>query len=235
MFRFSILRILFLRFCSFALQPQGILGPMFGQIGKILVGFKWKDKKVLRSYVIPANPQSSAQTAQREIFYFCQQIATVLTESICKPFWNYLSSAMSGFNKFISINVKRVSDWVDFANIVVTSGSYESLASFVSAEYTTGTGALVLTWTDTISSVGNANDQVVALALDRKDWDPDNDKKILIAYTDTTKKRSDTTVTLSLPTGLTPSNIECYLGLRNPTTESKIQTANSLYLQATAP
>lgn len=233
-FSFFVTRFFLNRCVSYALQPNGILGPMLGQIGKILVGFKWKDKKVLRSYVIPTNPQTAAQTAQRQLFFLCQQMAKILVETVTKPFWNFLSSSMSGFNSFISVNTKRVSSWTDFANIVVTQGSYEPLKAFSTAVYTSGSGDLTLTWDSSIESIGDDSDQVVAVAVDKKDWDPANGDKILIPYVDTSAVRSDGTVSLSLPTGLTPANIECFLGLRNPTTEAKIKTANSVYKQATA-
>jgi len=45
-------------------------GPLFslsaeGAIAKTLVYFGWKGLKVVRSYVVPANPQTAAQTTQR--------------------------------------------------------------------------------------------------------------------------------------------------------------------------
>lgn len=36
-----------------------------GQIAKTLVASKWKGRQYMRRYVIPANPQTTAQTAQR--------------------------------------------------------------------------------------------------------------------------------------------------------------------------
>lgn len=37
-----------------------------GQLAKALVYFGWKGLNVVRSYVVPANPQSAAQTVQRD-------------------------------------------------------------------------------------------------------------------------------------------------------------------------
>ena len=47
-----------------------VKGPLFsmgatGAIGETLVYFSWKGLKVVRSYVTPANPQTTAQTTQR--------------------------------------------------------------------------------------------------------------------------------------------------------------------------
>ena len=57
-------------------------GPLFslsaaGAIAKTLVYFGWKGLKVARSYVVPANPQTSAQTTQRG--YLTEAVAKVHT------------------------------------------------------------------------------------------------------------------------------------------------------------
>lgn len=62
-------------------------GPLFslsanGAIAKTLVYFGWKGLKVVRSYVVPANPQTAAQTTQRGYFtaavakiHYCEALA----------------------------------------------------------------------------------------------------------------------------------------------------------------
>lgn len=88
-------------------------GSARGQIMKSLVFFPWKSIKAVRGYVIPANPNTSAQQAQR----------TKMTDAVDgwhdiswseadKTAWNLFASAlaavMSGFNAFVKTHIDSV-------------------------------------------------------------------------------------------------------------------------------
>ncbi|MEI8122330.1 MAG: DUF6266 family protein [bacterium] len=83
-----------------------------GSIGKTLVAGAWKGVKYMRQHVVPANPQSVAQTAQRDIMALCVVAwqTGFETDSI-KAGWNYFASvsgkAQSGFNAFVSTTAKN--------------------------------------------------------------------------------------------------------------------------------
>lgn len=75
-----------------------VLAPLFstkarGQIGKSLVFFPWKSINAVRSYVIPANPNTAAQQAQR----------TIMTNAVAE--WHaagYIAKDKTAWNKFAS-------------------------------------------------------------------------------------------------------------------------------------
>lgn len=82
---------------------QGILGGFSGKVGPV-VGGNWKDIDYMRSYVIPANPNSSAQQAVRAKFAALVSSARQVLASLLQPYWDPFYSSMSGFNAFISQN-----------------------------------------------------------------------------------------------------------------------------------
>jgi len=84
---------------------SGILGPVSGRIGGV-VGAKWKDVPVLRSYPISvANPNTSAQQNQRGKFGQCVSVARFLLADLIHVYWDPFSRTMSGFNHFIQVNI----------------------------------------------------------------------------------------------------------------------------------
>lgn len=88
-----------------------VLAPLFstkarGQIGKSLVFFPWKSINAVRSYVIPANPNTAGQQAQRAKMTNAvdEWHAAGYTEDD-KTAWNKFAStlagALSGFNAMV--------------------------------------------------------------------------------------------------------------------------------------
>lgn len=100
-------------------------GKAYGQIMKSLVFFPWKSLNCVRGYVIPSNPNTSDQQAQR----------TKLTNAVDKwhdtalidddkTAWNLLASTfaevMSGFNAFVKKMILAViagGTWKKFYNM----------------------------------------------------------------------------------------------------------------------
>lgn len=88
-----------------------LTGPFFslkasGQLGKTLVAFPWKGLNCLRTYVIPANPRTAAQTTQRG--HFGDSVdewhgSAFSADDVSA--WNRLAGIaadiMSGFNRMI--------------------------------------------------------------------------------------------------------------------------------------
>jgi len=87
-----------------------------GQIGKSLVFFPWKGLNVVRTFVIPANPNTAGQQTQRGFFAG----AVTLWQNVLYPFvaldlsmWNYRAGIsakpLTGFNNFVKmfVNVSR--------------------------------------------------------------------------------------------------------------------------------
>lgn len=95
-----------------------VYAPLFGfgasgKIGKALVYFCWKGIDVVRSWVIPANPKSTLQRAQRLIWQnaVAEYHAAGYTAAD-RTAWNLLASTMakvmSGFNSMVKGFVDEV-------------------------------------------------------------------------------------------------------------------------------
>lgn len=78
-----------------------------GQLGKSLVYLGWKGLKTVREHVTPANPQTAAQTTQRDkITALVSAWKNYFTDAEGREAWNRSalndSRPMSGFNMFMS-------------------------------------------------------------------------------------------------------------------------------------
>lgn len=81
-----------------------------GQIGKTLVFFPWKGIDAVRSFVIPANPNTAGQQAQRTLMANAvDDWHTIGLDADDGTAWNRLATTlaaiMSGFNAFVSAHI----------------------------------------------------------------------------------------------------------------------------------
>jgi len=104
-----------------------VTGPLFslsasGQIAKTLVFMKWKGIDDVRKYVIPANPNTAAQQAQRA-YITAALAAWHVTDWIAADLtaWNLLATTlgrvMSGFNSFVKLFVDANVATKDFETV----------------------------------------------------------------------------------------------------------------------
>lgn len=85
--------------------PQGILGGIRGRVGNI-VGAAWKGINYIRSMPLSvANPNTTAQQAQRGAFTQVVAVARLLLADLVATYWNPFARGMSGYNHFISVNI----------------------------------------------------------------------------------------------------------------------------------
>jgi len=110
-----------------------VTSPLFsmgasGQLGKSLVYMSWKGIDDVRQYVIPANPKTVAQTAQRGYFTAAVLLwhVTVFNAADVAAFnlWAaQAATARSGFNQFVdsvATGLKLVHTWSPISAIVVS-------------------------------------------------------------------------------------------------------------------
>jgi hypothetical protein len=138
---------------------SGILGGVSGKIGGV-VGGSWKDRKYLREYVIPANPNTTPQQAQRSKMSIGVAFGKALVGQIFNQYTDKFERGMSGFNRFIKDNMDYFLSPVTYASIILTNGKL-----WASPRTTTiySTPGMSLSWTG--ASVGNngaATDHVYA-------------------------------------------------------------------------
>jgi len=104
---------------------QGILGGFSGKVANI-VGSSWKGIAVLKSLPLSvANPQTAAQTAQREKMAGIVEAARILLAALIQPYWNPFAQKMSGYNAFVKENIDTFLGTVftNFAGFFSTRGS----------------------------------------------------------------------------------------------------------------
>ena len=90
---------------------QGLLGGYSGKLGTT-VGATWKGINVVRTYQPNvANPNTQKQSNQRELFRDVTQFASFFLGNLVKPFWDRQAKQMSGFNAFVSANVKSMKEY----------------------------------------------------------------------------------------------------------------------------
>jgi hypothetical protein len=82
-----------------------------GQVGKTLVAFVWKGLNVMRSHVVPANPNTAAQATHRTLWTDCVYVwRNTFTNTAMRTAWNLAaltsSLAESGFNAAMRAMVK---------------------------------------------------------------------------------------------------------------------------------
>lgn len=142
---------------------SGILGGFSGKVGPV-VGGKWKDVDYMRSYVIPANPNTSGQQAVRAKFAALVVIARALLSTVLQPFWDLYYSNMSGFNAWISQNYSLAdSAGVIDETAIMTKGTLTPILD-CQGGYDTGDGSTSVDYTANIVGNASATDSMSAIA-----------------------------------------------------------------------
>ncbi|WP_412061795.1 DUF6266 family protein [Rubrivirga sp. IMCC45206] len=91
-----------------AILDRGILGGGRNAVGTVVMT-KWRGKDVIRARVTPANPQTAAQTTQRDLFAALTRAGSTLIDAFIRPYWRRYEgsgrSATTAFNEFVRANV----------------------------------------------------------------------------------------------------------------------------------
>lgn len=135
---------------------QGILGGFRGSVANI-VGSSWKGIAVIKSKPLSvANPQTAAQTSNRNQFSQVVAFAVAILTATIKPLLDRIAVQMSGYNYFVSAN-KSLFDADGLAtpaNLVISTGTVTPMADLAGVT-SAGNDRVDLTWTDN-SGVGDA-------------------------------------------------------------------------------
>lgn len=168
---------------------SGILGGFSGKVGPV-VGGKWKSIDYMRSYVIPANPNTPAQQTVRTKFSELIGYAKAVLTSLIQPYWDPFYSDMSGFNAWVSKNYANlgIGNALD-ETAIMSQGSLEPVKSLTSAVISTN--KVVLTFDEGIVGNGLSTD-VMKVAY----YQTNND---VLEFIDPSKTRADS------PCDITPS------------------------------
>ncbi len=144
--------------------PQGILGGIRGRVGNV-VGAAWKGINYIRSMPLSvANPNTTAQQAQRGAFTQTVLVARLLLSDLIATYWDPFARLMSGYNHFISVNIDAFNTaGLAFPNLFYSA---RGILTGVTDLVVTGIAATSVTLTFTDNS-GNGDalstDQAVAV------------------------------------------------------------------------
>jgi hypothetical protein len=204
---------------------SGILGHLSGKVAGV-VGTKWKDKSVLREYVVPGNPNTDPQKIQRANFGRAVAFAKLLVGQIFNVYVDKFQKSMSGFNYFISQNVALFTSPPTYASVKCAWGTLWGIAP-TSAVYATGN--VTISWDGSI--VGNNGtdlDSVYAFVADSSTG--------MMYFAEAEVDRSDNTIVVPCKSGLTETNLKCYIfaaqySSTSPTLLERV--SNSAFKQAT--
>ncbi len=159
-----------------AILYNGINGPFSGKVGTV-VGYKWKNKAVMRG--LPSQRKrgpSPLQLQQHAKFRLMNAFLNPLV-SLLNLTFNNLAFQMTGYNKAFSYNVKNAIDGVypeyniDHPMVLISRGDLPNIAtpSVTSPE----TGILKFSWTDN-SGKGKAKPTDMAFVAifneEKKQW-----------------------------------------------------------------
>lgn len=139
---------------------SGILSRVSGKVAGV-VGGNWKNVAYLREYVVPANPNTTAQQAQRSKFSACVAYAKTLVGPVFQTYTDKFQKNMSGYNAFIKANI-ALFPLVNFNLLKVTEGP---LAPPGDRGTSRDNFTVTLTWDPTIIGTnGSAADKVFGYA-----------------------------------------------------------------------
>lgn len=204
---------------------QGILGSVSGKVGPV-VGAVWHGIPYLKGYVIPSNPQSAAQIAQRDKMSNAVLVAQEFIADLIPALWNPVAVKMSGYNYFVQQNISTISATQQMDEDCVSSkGTLEGTA-ILTATYTTGSGVVSITYDGTATGNGLDTDKVYMTC-----WDAGAQ----VGYAgDSTDTRVDAAATLTIATGLNPASVRVWISF-NRGSGSEFKVSNSTNLICSAP
>ena len=186
---------------------QGLLGGYSGKLGTT-VGATWKGINVVRTYQPNvANPNTQLQRDHRYKFREIAQLGSFFLASMVKPFWDKSAKKMSGYNAFVSMNARAMSDSLQFDPMKFTIGNGQMGHVEVEMQLDKIAGVIMMGWDDEEQALySQPSDKFYAIAFNYV-GEP-------IGYTMGTSKRTTSQTSIKLIDGVDASEaIVCYAWL----------------------
>ena len=136
-----------------------------GKVGET-VGAKWKNKKTIRTYSIPANPKTDAQMSVRGVFANLTSFVALFSDQI-----KYLTSldvrGMSVRNAIIKANKAQIgAGTFDPETLIVNKGGLPTVSGLTVATWGT-TGNITATWTKPTATNLSEKARMVVVMVDK--------------------------------------------------------------------
>lgn len=143
---------------------NGLLGKSSGKVGGIVTA-NWKGVNYAREYVIPANPQSTAQTTRRSVFRNLIFLGRQIKTTFISTYWDNLfrGKPTTGFAQFTGYNQKQITSTTDMEDLKMATGDLESVGDF-EVNPNVGANGVMCSWSKAIVSTGNDKDKIYAYA-----------------------------------------------------------------------
>ncbi|MBA7679505.1 hypothetical protein ES703_87802 [subsurface metagenome] len=137
-------------------------GDLTGKLGG-MVGARWKQSPYTRKYVIPANPRTLDQVANRESWALLVAHGRRINSSVLKLFTFPKPKAMSPFNWFMHINKTYIDMNLDVPSDMVISQGGLFIKPITSLVASKAAGTVVVVWP--VELEGEALDTDVAICV----------------------------------------------------------------------
>lgn len=142
----------------------GILSTPRGKVAGV-VGASWKGIGYIRAKVTPANPNTTAQQAQRSKMSVVVAAAQSLLATVLIPFVSPFQKKMSGYNWFCKQNIGNVAAGALGSGIVITSGT--NVPPVISPAITSVSSAFAGTFTPVADAASGESDVVYVAFYDK--------------------------------------------------------------------
>jgi hypothetical protein len=178
--------------------PAGILGRVSGKVGDV-VGASWKGIAYIRQFVIPANPNTVDQQAERTLFADLVAMAKTLLGNVLQVYWDPFLKKNSGWAHFIGINRKLYTTSGDYSTVHISEGILEG-SVMTGAVY--AAGDVAITFSTTAVGNGSATDVACLYVYDKVNK---------VGFFDDSSARSGGTAGVTVGVGRTAANLCAYL------------------------
>jgi Family of unknown function (DUF6266) len=143
-------------------KTNGLFGKVSGKVASVVYA-SWKGIEYARQYVIPGNPNSTAQQAVRTKFQAAVSIAKSFLGSVIQPFIDPFTQKNSGFAHFIGQTMTAWASSIDLSLVPMVQGTLEPITD-AAATYAGST--VTVTWDGTILGNGDAGDKACVAVYD---------------------------------------------------------------------
>lgn len=188
-----------LRNWGFAMKPEAD-GVFLRTYKYTTSGGLTKRGTFVNNYVEPTQPNTPAQTVCRNRFTVLRNIARDYNCEIIRDIWTpevarKSKKPLCGYSEFMHQNLIAIGTPPDYTKMRISVGRLEPTSKITSIDYDSMTGATTVSFASEIYRNGQNSDRValfVHLETTHQSWH----------FTPPTAQRIDSSITVSLPTGL---------------------------------
>lgn len=156
-----------------------------GQIAKTQVYATWKGRPYVRRYVVPANPQTAAQTATRSVFAFLNALWKFLPAGATSAWALYADGfRITDRNAWLKANISALRLQADLDAMTISPAAKSGFMA-AGMVITPGDGTLTVAVTPPDLPVGWTVTQVNVLAIPQQDPNTGDDFAVAFGFDET--------------------------------------------------